>query len=99
DVEDDFLDQAAQELFAVAVAGGRSGPHAPEVSAERKELLALGVGQGARPLLLAQRELGFGFREVLQGGLPVAFQAAGDEAVLGLDLVVAALGLAGPVAG
>ena len=99
DVEDDFLDQAAQQLFAVAVGGGGRGPHAAEVGAERKELLALGVGQGAWPLLLAKRELGFGFGEFLQGAFPVALQAAGDEAVLGLDLVVAALGLARPGSG
>ena len=58
-----------------------------------------GVGQRARPLLLAQRELGLGFGEFLQSAFPVALQAAGDKAVLGLDLVVAALGLLGLVAG
>ena len=41
DVEDDFLDQAAQQLFAVAVGGRRRGPHAAEVGAEREQPLAL----------------------------------------------------------
>jgi len=35
DVEDDFLDQAAQQLLAVAVGGRGRGPHAAEVAAER----------------------------------------------------------------
>ena len=64
DVEDDFLDQTAQQLLAVAVGGGRRGPHAPEIGAEREQTLALGRGQRARPLLLAQRELGFGLGEL-----------------------------------
>ena len=41
DVEDDLLDQAAQQLLAVAVGGARRGPHAAEVCAERQQLLAL----------------------------------------------------------
>ena len=79
DVEDDFLDQAAQQLLAVAVGGGRCGPHAAEVGAEREQPLALGRGQGAWSLLLAQRELGFGFGELCEGVFPVALQAAGDQ--------------------
>ena len=54
----------AQELFAVTVAGGRRGPHAAEVGAEREQPLALFVGQGARALLLAQRQLGFGLGQL-----------------------------------
>ena len=91
DVEDDFVDQGAQQLFAVAVGGRGRGPHAAEVAAEREQLLALSVGQRLRALLLAQRELGFGLGELAERVLPVALQAAGDEPVLGLDLAVAAL--------
>ena len=36
DVEDHLLDQAAQQLLAVAVGGGRRGPDAAEVGAERR---------------------------------------------------------------
>ena len=57
------------------------------------------VGQRAWPLLLAQRELGLGLRELGERVLPVAFQAAGDEAVLGLDLAVASLRAVGLVFG
>ena len=43
DVDDHLLDQAAQQLFAVAVGGCGRGPHAAEVGAERQQLLALGL--------------------------------------------------------
>ena len=36
-VEDDFLDQRAQQLFAVAVGSRRRGPNTPEVGAEREQ--------------------------------------------------------------
>ena len=97
DVEDDFFDQAAQELLAVAVGGCGRGPHAAEVCAEREQLLAFGVGQRPRSLLLAQRELGFGVGERVQRLFPVALQAARDQAVLGLDVAVAALSALGLV--
>jgi len=99
DVEDDFLDQAAQQLFAVAVGGARRGPHAAEVCAERQQLLALGFGERLGSLLLAQSQLGLGLGQRPERGLPVAFQAAGNEPVLGLDLAVAALSALGLVLG
>ena len=39
-----FLDQAAQQLLAVAVGGRRRGPDAAEVGAERQQPLALVLG-------------------------------------------------------
>jgi hypothetical protein len=51
-VEDDFLDQCAQELFAVTVGGRGGGPHAPEVGAEREQSFALGRGEGAGALVI-----------------------------------------------
>ena len=95
----DFLDQAAQQLLAVAVGGRRRGPHAAEVGAERQQLLALCLGERPRALVLAQRELGLGVGELAERVLPVALEAAGDEPVLGLDLAVAALGPLGLVLG
>ena len=92
DVEDHLLDQAAQKLLAVAVGGRRRGPHAAEVGAEPEQLLALGRGERAGALVLAKRELGLGGGERCERLLPIALQAAGDEAVLGLDSAVAPLG-------
>ena len=40
-VDGHFLDQAAEQLLAVAVGGRRRGPHAAEVGAERQQPLAL----------------------------------------------------------
>ena len=57
------------------------------------------VGERARSLLFAQRELGLGLGELAERVLPVALQAAGDEPVLGLDLAIAALGSLGLVSG
>jgi hypothetical protein len=58
DVDDHLFDQAADQLFAVSVGGCWRGPDAAEVDAERQQLLALGVSERARSLLLAQDELG-----------------------------------------
>ena len=98
-VEDDFLDQRAQQLFAVPVGRRRRGPNTPKVGAEREQSFALGRGEGARALVLAQLKLGL--RGVKRGErvLPVAFQPARDEAVLGLDLAVASLRTVGVVLG
>ena len=92
EVDGDVLDQAPDELLAVAVGGGGCGPDAAEVGAEGEQPLPFLVGQRAGLLLLAQSELGFGRGELLQRVLPVALQSARDESVLGLDLAVAALG-------
>ena len=99
DVDDHFLDQAADELLAIAVGGRWGRPHAAEVRAEREQPLALLLSERAWTLLLAQRELGFGLGELAERVLPVALQAAGDEPVLGLDLAIATLGPIGLVSG
>src|SRR5215211_838927 len=99
DVEDHFLDQAAQQLLAVAVGRGGRRPDAAEVGSQRQQLLALGRGERPRALVLAQREFGLGVSELCERLFPVAFEAAGDEPVLGLDLAVAALCALGLVFG
>ena len=99
DVDDDFLDQAAEQLFAVAVGGRGRGPHATEVGAEREQPLALVPGQRPRALLLAQREFGLCLGELAERVLPVALKAAGDQPVLGLDLAIAPLSPVGLVFG
>ena len=92
DVEDRFFDQAAQQLLAVAVGGGRCRPHSPEVRTECQQLLTFLGGERARALALAQGKLGLGLGERAKRALPVALKAPGNQAVLGLDLAVAALG-------
>ncbi len=95
----DFVEQAAQQLFAVLVGGGRRRPHAGEVVAEGQDRRFLLWGQGFRAGGFAAGEFGLGVGEGLQRGVPFGFQAAGDQPVVGVDGAVAAFGPAGLVAG
>jgi hypothetical protein len=92
DVKNHFFDKTAQELLAIAVGGGGRRPHPPEIRAQREELLALFGSKRARALALAQGKLSLGLGQLTKRFLPVALKAARDQAVLGLDLAVAALG-------
>ena len=94
-----LLQQGAQQLLAVLIGGGGRVLHLAQVVAQGQDRVPLGRGKGRRPGGLAAGELGFGVGELLQGGVPFGFQAAGDQPVLGVDRAVAALGLDGLVAG
>ena len=94
-VDVDFVEQAAQQVFAVLVGGGRRRPHGGEVVAEREDHRFLLRGQGFRSCGFAAGEFGLGVGEGLQRGVPFGLQAAGDQAVVGVDGAVAALGAAG----
>ena len=59
----------------------------------------LGCGQGRGAVLLAAGQLVLGVGQCLQRGVPLGFQAAGDQPVFGVDRPVAAFGAAGCVAG
>lgn len=89
----DLVEQGAQQLFAILVEGARCCPHSVEVVAEREDRGALSVGQRGGAGGLAAGQLGFRCGELAQRLFPVALQAAGDEAVLGVDGTVAAFGL------
>jgi len=92
DVKDHFFDETAQQLLAIAVCGGGRRPHPPEIRAQREQLLALFSSERARPLAFAQGKLGLGLGQLAKRLLPVALETARDQAVLGLDLAIAALG-------
>jgi hypothetical protein len=85
DADDDFLDDGAQQLLAVAIRGARRRPHELQVAAEGGEALPLLGAQGARALLLASGKLGLSRGELAQALLPLLFQPACDQAVLRLD--------------
>ena len=95
----DLLEQGAQQLLAVLVGGGRRRPHPVEVVAEGEDGLLLLRREGFRARGLSAGEFGLGVGQLLQRGVPLGFQAAGDQPVVGVDGPVAALGSAGPVAG
>ena len=84
-VEDHLLDQGSQQLLAVAVGGGGGRPDPSEVCAEREQSLALLWSEDAGAPALAQLQLGLCGGERRELLLPLALQAAGHEAVLGLD--------------
>ena len=95
----DFVEQAAQQVFAVLVGGGRRRPHGGEVVPERQDHRFLLWGQGFRSGRFAAGEFGLGVGERCSAVVPFGFQAAGDQAVVGVDRAVAAFGPAGLVAG
>jgi hypothetical protein len=95
----DLGQQGAQQLFTVLVGGAWRGPYLAEVVAEGEDCLFLLRWQRFRACGLAAGEFGLGVGQVLQGGVPLGFQATGDEAVVWVDGPVAAFCLAGQEAG
>lgn len=94
-----LLEQAAEQLLALAVGGARRVEDGAEVVAQGEDGAALAAREGLWPGRLPAGELPFGSRPLPQGRLPGGFQAPGDEAVLGLDRLVAPLGLVRRVPG
>ncbi len=92
----DFVQQAAQQLFAVLVGGGRRRPRFTEVAAESQDGLFLLRGQGFRARMLAAGEFFLGVGDLLQGLVPLSLQSPGDQAVVGVDSAVAALRFPAP---
>src|ERR671918_30884 len=98
-VDADVLEQRAQQLLAVPVAGGGRGPHPPDVRAERGQRGAFVVGERPGPRRLPPCQFGFGVGQRGELGFPVGLQAAGHQAVVRVDGQVAPLGSYGLVAG
>jgi hypothetical protein len=95
----DFLEQGAQQLFAVLVGGGRGRPYLVEVVAEGEDGGALVGGEGLGAGGGAAGQLGLGRGQFGEGVFPVGFQAAGDQTVFGVDGPVTAFRPARLVAG
>src|SRR5206468_7400607 len=84
DRDDDLLDQGTQQLLAIAVGGRRRRPDAFEVGSQRHDGAALLDGRHGGLLSLTPRQLGFRGGDPLEGLLPLGFEAASDEAVVGV---------------
>jgi len=95
----DFVQQGAQELLAVFVAGGGRVPDLPEVIAEGEDRRAFPGRQRFGPGGLAVGEFGFSGGQLGECFLPGVFQAAGDQPVAGVDGLVAAFGPGRVIAG
>src|SRR6266545_1117554 len=92
DCDDDFLEQRAQQLLLVARRRGRRLPGLEQIGAEGKQADALMCAERSWAELFAPRKLGLGLVELTQAALPLGLDATGDEAVVGIDGAVAALG-------
>ena len=68
-------------------------------SSPSARIIDFSLGSGFSVGWFAAGEFGLGVGELLQRGVPFGFQAAGDQAVVGVDGAVAAFGPAGPVSG
>ena len=99
DVDSDFFEKGAQQLFAVPVGGGGSGPHCADVGAQGGQGGAVVVGEGAGPGRLAAGQFGLSVVDRGELGLPVGFEPSGHQAVVGVDGQVTPLGFGGFVAG
>jgi hypothetical protein len=90
--DDDLFEQRSQQLLAIARRGGRRVPYALQVDAQREQAATVFGAEYSRSFTFAPGELGFGLLELAQALLPLALEAAGDEAVLGIDSAIAAFG-------
>jgi hypothetical protein len=95
----DLVQQGAQQLLAVLVAGGGRRPHPGEVVTEGEDGPFLVRGQGFRARGRAAGQFLLGVGQLLQQGVPLGLQTPGDQPVVRVDGPVATLGLAGLVAG
>ena len=68
-------------------------PRAGEIGSEREETIALGLRDHPRPLSFAALQLSLGRLKRTQAFLPVAFEAARHQPVIGVDGAIAALGV------
>ena len=96
----DLVQQGAQQLLAVLVGGGGRVPDLVQVVAEGQDRVPCSAAvRAAGRCCLAAGQLVPASASCLQRGVPLGFQAAGDQPVLRVDRAVAALGAAGLVAG
>ena len=95
DADVDFLQQRAKEFLAVAVGGGWRIPYALQVRSQGVDLLALFVRQSHGMFEFSPSQFGLGGGQVSQPLLPLGFQCARHQTVLGLDRLVSGLGAVG----
>ena len=86
-VDEDFLDQRADDLLLQLDRTGRVMPRVSEVLAERDDR-APGVRREGRAVVVEGRDLRAEAVECREGLVPPAFELDGDEAVASVDRVV-----------
>src|SRR5947209_664842 len=92
DLDRDVFDEGAQQLLPVARCGRWRVPDGGEIRSECEETIALGLRDYPRPLFFAAFQLDLGRLKCAQALLPVAFEAARHQPVVGIDSAIATLG-------
>ena len=93
DSDHDVFNKGAQQLLPVARRGRLGVPDDGQIGSEREETIALGLRNHPRPLSFAALQLSLGRLKRTQAFLPVAFEAARHQPVIGVDGAIAALGV------
>src|ERR1700756_3880277 len=92
DLDCDVFDEGAQQLLPVARRGRLRVPDGGMIGAEREKTVSLDRRDHPRPLLLAALQLKLSGLKRAQPLLPVAFEAARHQPVVGIDSAIAPLG-------
>ena len=87
--------RARRSSFFVPCRGGGGGPNALEIVTESAKTVRVGGTQHAWALGLTAGQFALGLVELSQTPLPICFESARDEPILGLHGAVASLGLLG----
>src|SRR5215472_17472619 len=89
---DYFFEKPAQELFAITIHGGRRRPNLAQIGTQSTEPALFFRTECARTLLLPALQFRLGCREIAQPFLPLGFQPARHQPVLGLHGTILAFG-------
>src|SRR5499433_2984994 len=92
DLDCDVFDEGAQQLLPVARRGRWCVPDGGEIGSECEQTIALGLRDHPRPLFFAAFQLDLGRLKCAQALLPVAFEAACHQPVVGIDSAITTLG-------
>src|SRR5437868_10725861 len=92
DLDRDVFDEGAQQFLPVARRGRWRVPDGGEIGSECEETIALGLRDHPRPLFFAAFQLDLGRLKCAQALLPVAFEAARHQPIVGIDSAIAARG-------
>src|SRR5260221_12523558 len=88
EIQRDFVQQSAQQLFAIAVRSGGGVPDLTNIGAEHLSTLELLSVECLGPLLFAAPMFGLYGRQIAEPFRHLAFQAAGTQRNLRLPVMV-----------
>jgi hypothetical protein len=92
DLDRHLFDEGAEQLLPVARRGRWRVPDGGEIGSECEQTIALGLRDHPRSLFFAAFQLDLGRLNCAQALLPVAFEAARHQPVVGIDSAITTLG-------